>query len=409
MRCVMKWVLVVSFVTAGEVWAADKVELKPDLKPGMTWSFEQTQEMTSNNKATFNGVTQPFNTSGQSKRSGKTQVLAVGANGEPTSLRVTFDDNLDSTQEMANQKQTMPFAYSGKTVTINRGPDGNVTNDFQGQVDPASEAELNNMLEGFRAILPKQPVDVGEEWKADDELLAKMMQLKGPEDRAGATMKLLGMKQVDGRDTAEVKLSTAVQGKQGGIGVEMIMQGTVLIDTATGHVVANDLKGTTTTKGSASQTAPDGTPMQYQVEGDGTISMKGRNKILGAGDERVTDAPVNVVRAPANDAGDEGSLAGKFSDGKLTIELTGAPGGALTGTILMGDQKFPMTARSNGDGRLTGQFDAGGDKFDFTGSVNGNTMTLQTGGTTYTLKKSGSRNPLAPDGDAPKPKNPLGG
>ena len=406
MRYLMKWVFVASLTTVSAIYAQDKVTLKVDMKPGMEWTFEQTQQMASNNKATFNGASQPFATSGLSKRSGKIRVLEVGPDGEPTSLRVAFDDNLSSTQEMAGQKQTVPFAFSGKTVTITRAPGGNVTNDFQGQADPASSDELNNMLEGFRAIFPKEPVAVGDEWKADDQLLAKMMPLKGPNDRAGATMKLLGQKQVDGRDAAEVKVSTAVQGQQGEIKVEMIMQGTVLIDTATGHVVASDMKGSTTTRGTAADTAPDGTQVQYQVEGEGTIAIKGNSKIVGGGGGIVNDGP--IAAPPVQVAGNGQSLAGKYFDDKLTIELADN-NGQLAGTIIMGDTKFPMTARANGNGRITGQFDAGGDKFDFTANVNGNTMTLETGGTTYTLKKAGGRNPLAPGGgDAPKPKNPLG-
>lgn len=409
MRYVMKWVFVaaVSALVTSSANAQDKVTLRMNLKPGMTWTFEQSQEMTANNKATFNGQTQPFNSKGSSSRSGKAQVVSVGPDGSATSLRITFDDNLSSSQEMNGQRQVMPFAYAGKTVTVTRGPNGNVTDDFQGQADPASTAELHNAIEGFRALFPKQPVAVGEEWPADNALLAKLMQLQNPNDRAGATMKLLGSKQVDGRDVAEVKVSTAVQSQpQPQLDVQMVMQGTVLIDKESGQVLASDLKGTSTSKGTGSEMGPDG-PVQYQLEGDGTIAIKSTTKIVGKGGE-VADGPGPFIAPPPGNVGAGGDvMAGTYADEKIILKLEEA-GRGFGGTITMGDQKFPITARAGEGGKITGQFDAAGEKFDFSGSLDGNTLKLETGGTTYTLKKAGGRNPLAPGGDAPKPKNPLG-
>jgi hypothetical protein len=92
-------------------------------------------------------------------------------------------------------------------------------------------------------------------------------------------------------------------------------------------------------------------------------------------------------------------FAGKYSDGKLTVDLSDSAG-AYAGTITLGDQRFPATAHSNGHG-LDGTFTAGGNTFPFTASLEDQTLTLATGGTTYTLKRnSPAANPLAQSGAA---------
>ena len=88
----------------------------------------------------------------------------------------------------------------------------------------------------------------------------------------------------------------------------------------------------------------------------------------------------------------------KYSDGKLTLEWTQS-NDSYSGTLTLGAQQFPATAHAGVDG-ISGSFVASGSQFPFSGTINGDTLTLTTGGAKYFLKKQGgAANPLA----APNP------
>jgi hypothetical protein len=89
-----------------------------------------------------------------------------------------------------------------------------------------------------------------------------------------------------------------------------------------------------------------------------------------------------------------GPFAGKYSDGKLTAEWIDSQGG-YSGTISLGQQSFPATAASDGQG-IAGTFVANGHPFGFQATLSGQSLTLVTGATTYHLAKlPDSANPLA--------------
>jgi hypothetical protein len=89
-------------------------------------------------------------------------------------------------------------------------------------------------------------------------------------------------------------------------------------------------------------------------------------------------------------------FAGKYSDGNLTVEFSSAALG-YTGTLTLGKQQFPATAHAGAHG-FDGNFTSGANTFDFTSTLDADTLTLVTGGKTYTLKRvTAAVNPL---GDA---------
>jgi hypothetical protein len=94
------------------------------------------------------------------------------------------------------------------------------------------------------------------------------------------------------------------------------------------------------------------------------------------------------------------SFAGTYTGERMSVTLSSV-GGGYSGTIQLGDQEYPLTARDM-NGQLEGKFESQGTQFDFTASLTGTTLTLVSGGTTYTLRKRGA-NPLA----TPQSLNPL--
>lgn len=95
---------------------------------------------------------------------------------------------------------------------------------------------------------------------------------------------------------------------------------------------------------------------------------------------------------PAPVATQAEGFSGTFSDGNLTVTLQGADA-AYSGQFSLGAQTYPATARANGS-TLTGSFQSGGSSFDFSAVLAGDSLTLQSGGMTYTLTRQAS-NPLA--------------
>jgi hypothetical protein len=107
-----------------------------------------------------------------------------------------------------------------------------------------------------------------------------------------------------------------------------------------------------------------------------------------------------VIAVPSLAAG---QVAGTYADGHLILEMAAAAQGQFSGTLTLGGKQYPATARSNGQG-IAGSFTAGGNSFAFSASLDGDTMTLTTGNTAYTLKRQSA--PVNPLG-APPPANPL--
>jgi hypothetical protein len=116
-------------------------------------------------------------------------------------------------------------------------------------------------------------------------------------------------------------------------------------------------------------------------------------------------ATMLLAALPRGAAAQEASLAGTYRDEQLTVVLTQSaqPGrpASYTGTIQLGDQKFPLKAEVEGN-RLKGTFESQGSRYEFNGSAAGRMLVLTTGGTTYRLTKQSS-NPLARPPAKPNP------
>ena len=396
------------FASAPLVCAEEKVAIRLNVMAGDSWSFDRTSDMQMSNKMTSNDQTQTMNSKMRQRRIGKYEVLVV-QNGRPTSVRVTFDKNCENSMEMTGQpSQKMPYPFAGQSITVTRGPDGNVQNDFRGDADPMSMAELSQTLEPDTSLYPDKEVAVGEEWAGNNEALARQYQLAGPNDKAGMTLKLLSLKEVKGRRVAEVKVSTAAFKEMEGFTSKVVMQGTTLIDLRTGQTMKADLKGTLSQEGSRSGPGPNGQPMTMKSQGEGTTVISMVSEQLTAGKSAVA-VPLNAGGNPPggnplgkNSPGENplarpapSGFAGKFSDGKLAVNLQESAG-KCSGTLTLNDQNYNASGTVKNE-VLEGSFDAGGQAFPFTATVNGDTVTFKTGGTTYTLKRQ-AVNPL----DAPR-------
>lgn len=385
------------------VGAVEKIAIRLTPAVGEVWDFDQTMDVRMNNKGTLNGQTQAYETSMRQRRTGRAEVLAV-RNGQITSAKIKFGPDCENSMTMNGQSQKLPFPFAGRTITVTRATDGSIQSDFNAYGDPGSMAELQHAIDPDRSIYPDREVGVGDEWEGNREALAKTFQLAGPNDKAGMTVKLLSVGEHAGRRAAELKVSTAAFKEAQGMTQKMVMQGTMWVDLATGRVLTGELKGTTSQSGKQTGPGPDGQPVTYDVEGEGTTTMTvNATPVAGVAGAPPRPAPPSggaPAAAPAAPAG-RTSFAGKFSDAKLTLELHDAGARNYAGTITRGTQTFKAAGTVN-NGTLEGSFDTGGKTFPFTATLDGDGMTFKTGTATYNLKKQAA-NPL----DEPAPANPL--
>jgi hypothetical protein len=103
-----------------------------------------------------------------------------------------------------------------------------------------------------------------------------------------------------------------------------------------------------------------------------------------------------------------GALAGRYSDGNLTVDLSGSD--SLTGTIALSGNQYPATAHANGN-TVDGTFAASGINFPFKATLDGDTMTFTSGDKTYTLKRmsAAAGNPLGGASASPDAAGPVAG
>ena len=99
--------------------------------------------------------------------------------------------------------------------------------------------------------------------------------------------------------------------------------------------------------------------------------------------------------------------AGTFSTDRFKLELKSTDGRNYVGTIVMGDNKFPLTGRAQRDS-LTGSFESQGARFDFSARQTAEGLTFRTGSSEYTLKRQ-TANPVdAIQSATPAPATPAG-
>ncbi|HET6249496.1 MAG TPA: hypothetical protein VFE47_17540 [Tepidisphaeraceae bacterium] len=413
--------------SASAASAADQAySIKIHVNPGEKWAFDASTAMNEKGQVLANEqVAQPINQAFTQRRKGVIEVLSV-ENGLPSAIKLTYDAE-SSNGGAPGAQQPPPFALAGRTVNVSRR-NGVVTTDLGNNVDPQTLQEVSHMLDPDVSAYPKQPVAINEEWDGDTAAMAKAYQL-GADDKLTMKCKLLEVHDVAGRQVAEIGLhGTMLKHDEGFIETNITFDGNASIDLQTGQATATTMTGKISMRGAQQQTGPDGTPVKINVSADGDLKVNQTVKLEGAGAPAAPGAgfgianPPPAAPLPMTPVGD-GPFTGKYKGDQVALDLSDA-GGQVTGTLTVGDKKFPLAGKSDG-GKLTGNFESDGTKFNFTAALDGTTLTLTSEGNTYTLKKPAvnplarpqaknplakpdAKNPLAdPQEKKPQPKNPL--
>jgi hypothetical protein len=403
--------LLALFLSAVPAVAAESVTFGRRLAAGDKVAFDQTMTMQSNTAVSANG--QPLQQMGQSMkqvRIGTMTVEAVDAAGRPTKATFAFDPacGAEVTNPGAPGPQTVPSGLAGKTVTVTRT--GDKALNYSAEVDPQSAAEIKEMFAPEGNIFPDKPLAPGESWDIDPAQLKNMVP-PGQQMDAKAKGKLISVATAGGRQVATVEMTINLSGGAAqGVAFSSDLVGKGTVDVASGQPLDVTISGPL--KASGQQPTPNG-PVDVRVDGRTTMAMKSTLTPGAGGAVAAAEAVAGGGGGGGNPLAPKNPLAGgtaenplapkprprspfdaTFSDGKTTVKLTAAPDGTWSGTIKNGDNTYPITAATVDGTKARGKFTAGADAFDFDATLDADTLTLNTGGATYTLKRAAPANPL---------------
>ncbi len=146
---------------------------------------------------------------------------------------------------------------------------------------------------------------------------------------------------------------------------------------------------------------------EYAVKGDElSVTSEGEtSKYKRAGVPEKKDKPSNPLGGSSADP-----FARKFEGDGLRVDLTGSRADGYRGTLILRGLEYPAEAKSADGRNLSGRFQVQETWYDFTATLDGDSMSLSSGGKTYRLKgeKLAEKKLPNPLGEGPdEAQNPL--
>ncbi|QOV91555.1 hypothetical protein [Humisphaera borealis] len=407
--------------------AQDKYTIGLNVQPGQSWTFDNALDSTMNIKTSAQGQVNNVDNGMAQKRVG-TITVRDAVNGRPSAITVAFGKECSSSIKANGQEQSPPFPLAGQTVTLKMGADGTFSHDFKGNLDPAVEAELKQMVEFDGSMYPPGPVAVGDEWVPRATKLKEQLQL-APNDKLDIKCKLLAVGAIRGIKTYDISATGSVTKAQDGMQMTIRIGGVTQLELGSGLPVQNDVVVAIGITGAQQAPGADGQPVAVTINGTGQVKMTGmampKEGFGGGGPVAVgpppgpgpqpnpldpqpnpldPKPPVPPVPGPKPKnplAAAESPFTGSFKGRQLSAEFK-IDDDKMTGSIKLGPKSFPAVGKVEG-AKLVGSFEADGAKFEFVATLEGTTLSLDSEGNKYTLQKDAAAAPAPPS----KPKNPL--
>jgi hypothetical protein len=172
-----------------------------------------------------------------------TATVLTEEDGSATQLRVEITpDSYDIRQDQSGPQKKTDFTFAGKTVTLRRHDDGSITNDFAGNPDEDDLDTLNCWLSPDEDYYPNAPITVGQTWDVSQKLLKHTDHNDG--DQLAAVCRLDWVKQIDGKEMAQISCSSAtIYHQDGGVEQDVTSSSILLVDVAAGQIVQADQSG----------------------------------------------------------------------------------------------------------------------------------------------------------------------
>ena len=250
---------------------------------GQRWAFEQSTDSTLNIESSVIRT----NVIRSTKEAHHSQVIVTCeevldvADGKCTAKRVAFDKGCFSFEQVDDQpRRDQRMVYSDKTVTFRMLPDGTLDQDFGVNTNGREMRLIRDAILGRTTFFPTQLVAIGDRWCAD-EFMRELMQLRAS-DTLSTIFTLKAVREQDGRQVADVTATAAVLMTDRGMNLEVGIEGTFIVDVATGVPLKEDLIGRSNIAG----TGPRGITMS----GAGTFEFHRATRPLPPAPPQVADA-----------------------------------------------------------------------------------------------------------------------
>jgi len=237
--------------TAAPLSAAERIEYR--MSPGFAYSFDNTTDAASVLDVTADGQRTTLEQKLKQRVKGAVEVLE-SSDGVPTRLKIYFDPVSGSTTTTFGNTEELPFALAGKTVDVAvrdeqvvsiRGADGRELS-RAGALDEDSLSIVSEIAVAERAMLPDDPVAIGDGWTAtlerEDRPLTPQLNfdVAGFGDRAG-------------RRIVKADADGTLTGTQHGLDMHGELSGPLIFDVQSGMPVSSRLSGSIAVNGTVEQ------------------------------------------------------------------------------------------------------------------------------------------------------------
>jgi hypothetical protein len=220
---------------------------------GQRWAYEMSMDTTLNLESTANRANTTRKTTHAAHRQVVVEcdeVLEVGPGGVCTAKRVTFGRGCFAfEQDNGRPRRDRSLGYPGKTLTMRLLDDETVDTDYGTKPGPEKMRELRELVMGRSYVFPGRAVAIGDRWTADDAVREQMH--LGPGDTISTILTLKAVRDRNGRQVADIALTAGVIAKVLDANVEVALEGTYVVDVATGVIVKADAVGQSTVAASA--------------------------------------------------------------------------------------------------------------------------------------------------------------
>ena len=366
--------------------------LNLDVEPGTRIAFDESLQFDLDLQMSMNGQQMNMQQKIDSTVTGETRVLEVGADGLPSKVQVTFSPDIKVQIVSMGQEQTQPLPVAGKTLTLTRDGD-QFTIEPEMQLDEATRDGLWSYLDLSRGMLPDKPVAPGDTWQGDKALLARGSGGMSPD----ITFTLDRFEMREGREVALIKTDLKLDGEYQGAAMKGSGAGTMMIDAATGLLLSQKTDTDLKLSGSQEQNG-----MKADFNGGGKLTAASKNTLSNLDSQAAAPDTTGTATSTTGTSTNPDSpttprpaaTGDTFADDNLSVTLNGDDV-----TIRMADDTYPGRITKREGDALTGEFTVDDTTFPFEATRKGNTLTLVSGGTTYTLTRQGGGSPANPLGN----------
>lgn len=241
----------------------DKITLKFNPKKGDKLVRSEKMEMTITAKVTVGEQEQDVNMEQRETQKVNFEIGEV-ADGAVTRMVLAWSEHVEERKGPPNNEWVKrPKALNGKTITLTR-KDGKIEREGADGLDDKTLAKLD-LEDRTSRLFPKGPVGPGDTWDLQGDDVRRFLGADNDLQQASVKMKLLSIKEIDGRKCAVLNALMDLGGKApGNVDLSMKIDTEIVVWIERGYALS--IKG----KGDIEMKADN---PQFKMKGSGPMTL----------------------------------------------------------------------------------------------------------------------------------------